>query len=143
MDPEWEKSLLKDLYGMGVKIAKKYSSQLYFLYLESLFDINPAGFLEYDIRMPVKIRIKIDKSEKIQIREHKIKKLIGSSRFFEDENSKFSLYLKYSDKMIAFKLTDKNGALLYSENIRIEKPDKNNFKKAINDLVKNIFTFKL
>ena len=143
MDPEWEKSLLKDLYGMGVKIAKKYSSQLYFLYLESLFDINPAGFLEYDIRMPVKIRIEIDKNEKIQIREHKIKKLIGSSRFFEDENSKFSLYLKYSDKMIAFKLTDKNGALLYSENIRIEKPDKNNFKKAINDLVKNIFTFKL
>ena len=45
--------------------------------------------------------------------------------------------------MIAFKLTDKNGALLYSENIRIEKPDENNFKKAINDLVKNIFTFKL
>lgn len=143
MDPEWEKSLLKDLYGEGIKIAKKLSPELYFFYLESLFDINPAGFVEYDIRMPVKIRIELDKNANIKLSENKIKKIISSSRFFENESSKFSLHVKYSGKMLYFKLTDKNGYILYSKNIQIEKADKTSFKKAINDLVKNIFTFNL
>ena len=143
MDPEWEKYALKNLYAEGSKIAKKTSPQLYYLYLESLFDLNPTGFLEHDIKLPVKINIDMDKTENIRLNSKKIKKLITSSRFIEDDNSKFSLQLTYSDKNLSFKLTDKNGYTLYSKNFVIEKLDKKHFKNSINVLVKDIFSFKL
>ncbi|MGI5085531.1 transglutaminase domain-containing protein [Treponema putidum] len=143
MDPEWEKFALKNLYAEGSKIAKQTSPQLYYLYLESLFDLNPTGFLEHDIKLPVKINIDMDKTENIKLNSKKIKKLITSSRFIEDDNSKFSLQLTYSDKNLSFKLTDKNGYTLYSKNFVIEKLDKKHFKNSINVLVKDIFSFKL
>lgn len=143
MDLEWEKHSLADLYAQGSKIAKKHSSQLYYLYLESLFDLNPAVFLEYDIKLPVKITVEIDKIENIKISAKKMKKLILSSRFIEDDNSKFFLQLIYSNKSLTFKLADKNGYTLYSKNFPIEKLDKNGFKNSVNIFVKDIFTFKL
>ena len=143
MDAEWEKHSLADLYAKGSKIAKKSSSQFYYLYLESLFDLNPAGFLEYDIKLPVKITVEIDKTENTKITAKKMKKLILSSRFIEDDNSKFSLQLTSSNKSLAFQLSDKTGYTLYSKNFPIQKLDKNGFKNSINIFVKDIFTFKL
>ncbi|UTC89581.1 transglutaminase [Treponema denticola] len=143
MDLEWEKHSLADLYAQGSKIAKKYSSQLYYIYLESLFDLNPAVFLEYDIKLPVKITVEIDKTENIKISAKKMKKLILSSRFIEDADSKFSLQLTYSNKSLAFKLSDKNGYTLYSKSFPIQKLDKNGFKNSVNIFVKDIFTFNL
>ncbi|UTC74688.1 transglutaminase [Treponema sp. OMZ 792] len=143
MDSEWEKHSLADLYAQGSKIAKKNSSQLYYLYLESLFDLNPAGFLEYDIKLPVKITADIDKTENTKITAKKMKKLILSSRFMEDGDSKFSLRLTYSGKTLFFKLADKNGYTLYSKNFTIENLDKTNFKNCVNIFVKDIFTFNL
>ncbi|UTC66556.1 MULTISPECIES: transglutaminase domain-containing protein [unclassified Treponema] len=143
MNPEWEKTALKELYAEGIKIAKKSSQSFYYLYLESLFDLNPAGFLEYDIEFPVKINMEIDKTEKIKISKKKMKKIIASSRFKEDNNSKFSIHVKYHDKTLYFKLLDKNGYTSYSKNIQVDKLDKKNFKTAVNLLVKDIFTFKL
>ncbi|UTC62820.1 transglutaminase [Treponema sp. OMZ 787] len=143
MDSEWEKNSLTDLYAEGCKISKKSGSHLCYGYLESLFASNPAGFLEHDIKLPVEIIVNIGKNENTSLNETKIKKLILSSRFSEAKNPKFTLNLKYSDKILSFNLTDKNGYSLYIKNIPIQNLDKKQIKNSINIFVKEVFTFKL
>lgn len=72
MDLEWEKHSLADLYAQGSKIAKTFFTALLSL-LGISFDLNPAVFLEYDIKLPVKITVEIDKIENIKISAKKMK----------------------------------------------------------------------
>ncbi|AGT43086.1 tetratricopeptide repeat protein [Treponema pedis] len=143
MNPEWEKDSIGKLYAQGVKIANKRSPKFYYLYLESLFDINPAAFLQYDINLPVKINVSLQKNKSVKISEKKIFSIINSSRFNTDSNSKFELQIKYLNNVLSFRLLNKNGFPLFTQNFNIEKLDKTNFKKAVNGLVKKMFTIKL
>jgi len=105
-----------------------------------------SQLISYRRTLPSKQEVEklgINKTENIKISAKKMKKLILSSRFIEDDNSKFFLQLTYSNKSLTFKLTDKNGYTLYSKNFPIEKLDKNGFKNSVNIFVKDIFTFKL
>lgn len=143
MDSEWEKFLFKDLYAEGAKIAKRTSKSLYYTYLDALYETNPAGFLEFDIKLPVKLKINIEKKSASSISEKKINALILSSRFIQDSNSNFTLQIIYAWNSLIFKLTDKSGNILYLHNTAVDKLTKNEFKKAVNENVKNMFSVKL
>ncbi len=143
MDPEWEKNTMETLYAEGIKIAKSRSSQFYYLYLQSLFDINPAAFLQYDIYMPVKIIVNLPKDKTVKISVKKIAAIIGTSRFIEDPNSKFELHINYSGAVLSFRFLHKNGRIFFRRNFDIEKLDKINLKKSANVFVKEVFSIKL
>lgn len=140
IDQEWERFLLKDLYGEGIKIAIKKSPELYNIYLESMYDINPAGFLDFDIKLPVNINVDV---KTLQVSENKIKKLIKSSRFIYRPDSKFELYIVHKNSILTFRLLKKGGGILYENSTKIEKLSLNKFKSIINENVKKIFSVKL
>ena len=143
LEPEWEKFLLKDLYAEGAKAVKRKSRNLYYAYLESLYGINPSGFLEFDIKLPINLKIDIKEKIASSISAKKMKSIILSSRFLYDADSKFELQIIYEQNILSFKLINKNGNLLYSRNTPVSKLTKAEFKKAVNENVKDIFSVKL
>ncbi len=141
MDPVWERQPLTELYAEGMKIAKNKSLQLYYLYSESLYEINPAAFLDYDIKLPIKLNLQ--NAQNIKIKSKDINSILHSSRFIIDSNSPFELQIKFTKDILTLKLTGKNGYHLFTKNFKIEKHDKTNFKKSVNEFVKLLFRVKL
>ncbi len=141
LEPEWEKHLLKDLYSKGIKIAKHKSNNLYYSYIEKLFDINPTGFLEYNIKLPV--NIKINKKTVSKLSNRKTKKIITSSRFIDDEKSPFSLIINIKNNELELELKKRKTYTLYKQSISIDNINKTNFKIFINKAVKDLFRIRL
>ncbi len=137
MNPEWEKYLLKDFYAKGILLAKKNASSYYYFYIKSLFDINASAFLEYNIKLPV--NIKIDSGPEINNFSKKIKKLLNYSRFSEDKNSPLSLIVKFTNNKLNFELKNKNNYTIKQKSFSIKKINQTEIKKCINELNKDFF----
>lgn len=139
LDPVWEKQYQSKALAERILISKKSETNLKREYLESLFTINPAAFIEYDLKLPVTFKIQ-DNGNKASTRDaDKLSRLLLHAGFSSDLESPYYIDIFFSEETLKLSLVNShNNHTIYTQ----DKISSSGFAQDIHNFV-NTFSTKV
>jgi transglutaminase-like putative cysteine protease/tetratricopeptide (TPR) repeat protein len=140
LNPEWERKFLAKAIAERLLMEKRPNSPYFRELTSRLYELNPAFFVAYDIRMPVRISIPEITAKSDKVLANNLKKTLLNAGFREDKQAPFVMQILPESAGIRLSLLDNNkNNTIYTQVINNRATSAQKIAQFINNFSTNTF----
>ena len=135
LDQEWERDYLEKALANRIRLIRRQEQELYVPLTDSLFRLNPANFIVYNIDLPVSFTFQ---NKEYSFQNKRIKKYLLKAGFTEKADASFRIYIDIQDASVSISLRNANKTI-YTAYLQSEKHSANLLASMANSFSTAIF----